>query len=414
MPEYAFAIDLYRTVGPEESWLYVQEYAAPAEIEEEAVRRRRGEVLASLPGVTGLPAERIKVRTRRRTPRGEQYRKVGEEGAFHTVLEDGLRLLVNFDDYLDTGLFLDHRLTRAAAAAGGRRAPLPESLRLHRNRDGVCGRGRRVEHCIGRHVPDVSGLGAAQPRAQHRGRRGAHARIHPGRLPGVAARRRARARALRPHLSRPADLLQLQAHAERARHRARPPRADRRLRAPARSAAGCSSSRPTPSASAWTRRSRERHAVRDISAATLPRDFERNPRIHRCFEIRAGLTVWRGNSFTGGRASGRVDGAYVPAEKTRKIILKKPPGGALVDRARAEQPENRESTRGPAGTAVGASFVLEYRSCSLVVQPARRRWLRSSAPPAPSASSSSAVSSRGASRSRSCACSPRRAPQARR
>ena len=30
----------------------------------------------------------------------------------------------------------------------------------------------------------------------------------------------------------------------------------------------------------------ERHAVRDVSAATLPRDFERNPRIHRCFEIR--------------------------------------------------------------------------------------------------------------------------------
>jgi 23S rRNA (guanine2445-N2)-methyltransferase / 23S rRNA (guanine2069-N7)-methyltransferase len=30
----------------------------------------------------------------------------------------------------------------------------------------------------------------------------------------------------------------------------------------------------------------ERHAIRDVSAATLPRDFERNPRIHRCFEIR--------------------------------------------------------------------------------------------------------------------------------
>ena len=30
----------------------------------------------------------------------------------------------------------------------------------------------------------------------------------------------------------------------------------------------------------------ERYAIGDISAATLPRDFERNPRIHRCFEIR--------------------------------------------------------------------------------------------------------------------------------
>ena len=123
MPEYAFAIDLYRTVEPEESWLYVQEYSAPAEIEEEAVRRRRGEVLASLPGVTGVPPGRIKVRTRRRTPRGEQYGKVEEEGRFHTVLEGGLRFLVNFDEYLDTGLFLDHRTTRARLrdAAAGRR-----------------------------------------------------------------------------------------------------------------------------------------------------------------------------------------------------------------------------------------------------------------------------------------------------
>jgi 23S rRNA (guanine2445-N2)-methyltransferase / 23S rRNA (guanine2069-N7)-methyltransferase len=123
MPEYAFAIDLYRVIEPEESWLYVQEYAAPAEIEREAVQRRRGEVLAGLPEVTGVPAERIRLRTRRRTRRGEQYQKLTGQGHFHTVLEGGLRLRVNFDDYLDTGLFLDHRITRARlrAAASGRR-----------------------------------------------------------------------------------------------------------------------------------------------------------------------------------------------------------------------------------------------------------------------------------------------------
>jgi 23S rRNA (guanine2445-N2)-methyltransferase / 23S rRNA (guanine2069-N7)-methyltransferase len=121
MPEYAFAIDLYRAIEPEETWLYVQEYAAPAEIEREAVQRRRGEVLASLAAVTGVSPERTRVRTRRRTRRGEQYLKVGGESRFHTVLEGGLRLHVNFDDYLDTGLFLDHRITRARlrAAAHG-------------------------------------------------------------------------------------------------------------------------------------------------------------------------------------------------------------------------------------------------------------------------------------------------------
>jgi 23S rRNA (guanine2445-N2)-methyltransferase / 23S rRNA (guanine2069-N7)-methyltransferase len=53
MPEYAFAIDAYRTLEPDAQWLYVQEYAAPAEIELDAVRKRRGEVLASLPQTTG-------------------------------------------------------------------------------------------------------------------------------------------------------------------------------------------------------------------------------------------------------------------------------------------------------------------------------------------------------------------------
>ncbi len=123
MPEYAFAIDLYRTLDPGEDWLYVQEYAAPAEIEAEAVRRRRGEVLATLPGVTAVPPERIRVRTRRRTPRGEQYGKLNERERFHVVEEGGLRFRVNFDDYLDTGLFLDQRLTRARLrlAAHGKR-----------------------------------------------------------------------------------------------------------------------------------------------------------------------------------------------------------------------------------------------------------------------------------------------------
>jgi len=113
MPEYAFAIDLYQTLEPEQSWLYVQEYAAPADIELEAVQRRRREALSTLTDVTGVPREQIRLRLRRRHKRGEQYAKLGEESRFHLVEEGGLRFEVNFDDYLDTGLFLDHRLTRA-------------------------------------------------------------------------------------------------------------------------------------------------------------------------------------------------------------------------------------------------------------------------------------------------------------
>jgi 23S rRNA (guanine2445-N2)-methyltransferase / 23S rRNA (guanine2069-N7)-methyltransferase len=110
MPEYSFAIDLY---GSAPRRAYVQEYAAPSTVAEERVRGRRAEALAVIPLALDLPREQIHVRVRRRSRGGEQYTKVAEEGEFHEVGEDGLRFLVNFTDYLDTGLFLDHRLTRA-------------------------------------------------------------------------------------------------------------------------------------------------------------------------------------------------------------------------------------------------------------------------------------------------------------
>jgi 23S rRNA (guanine2445-N2)-methyltransferase / 23S rRNA (guanine2069-N7)-methyltransferase len=112
MPEYSFAIDRYAAAGGDRVWLYVQEYAAPRTIDADSVQRRRNEALAALPGVTGIPAERIHLRQRRKTARGEQYEKVGDAAEFHLVQEGGLRFWVNFSDYLDTGLFLDHRLTR--------------------------------------------------------------------------------------------------------------------------------------------------------------------------------------------------------------------------------------------------------------------------------------------------------------
>lgn len=110
MPEYSFAVDLY---GNGERYAYVQEYAAPPTVPEERVRTRRAEVVAVLPEVLGLDPEQIWFRTRRRRKGLDQYTKVGSEQEFHEVAEGGLKFLVNFDDYLDTGLFLDHRPIRA-------------------------------------------------------------------------------------------------------------------------------------------------------------------------------------------------------------------------------------------------------------------------------------------------------------
>lgn len=124
MPEYALAIDLYTGAGPDEGrrWLYVQEYAPPASIDPAAARRRREEALSVLPEVTGVPFEDIRLRTRRRQKDG-QYERLQGEGEFHVVEEAGLKLRINLDAYLDTGLFLDHRVTRrmlGSRAAGKR------------------------------------------------------------------------------------------------------------------------------------------------------------------------------------------------------------------------------------------------------------------------------------------------------
>ena len=115
MPEYAFAIDLYRSdpAGSAGSWLYVQEYAPPATVEKDRARARREEAISVLPEVTGLPPEAIYWRTRRPQKGRSQYEAIAEVGERVVVEEGGLKFLVNFTDYLDTGLFLDHRKTRA-------------------------------------------------------------------------------------------------------------------------------------------------------------------------------------------------------------------------------------------------------------------------------------------------------------
>ncbi len=109
MPEYALAIDLYQGAA---RWAHVQEYAAPKSIDPDKASERLKEALSAIPGVLDIPAEQIFLKVRQRQKGSAQYERLAERGEFHEVQEDGLKLLVNFTDYLDTGLFLDHRLTR--------------------------------------------------------------------------------------------------------------------------------------------------------------------------------------------------------------------------------------------------------------------------------------------------------------
>lgn len=109
LPEYALAVDLYQG---ERLWVNVQEYEAPATVDPRAARRRLREALGVIPEVLEVPPEQVFFRVRRQQKGAAQYERLAETRRFHEVQEDGLRFLVNFEDYLDTGLFLDHRDTR--------------------------------------------------------------------------------------------------------------------------------------------------------------------------------------------------------------------------------------------------------------------------------------------------------------
>jgi 23S rRNA (guanine2445-N2)-methyltransferase / 23S rRNA (guanine2069-N7)-methyltransferase len=109
MPEYAFAIDLY---GRESRHVYVQEYAAPKTVNMESARERRREVLSVLPETLGVPLSHVHSRVRKLQKGADQYEKHSDAAERHAVRENGLKFWVNFRDYLDTGLFLDHRIMR--------------------------------------------------------------------------------------------------------------------------------------------------------------------------------------------------------------------------------------------------------------------------------------------------------------
>ncbi len=116
LPEYAAAIDVYAAEPDDALWLHVQEYAAPAEIPEAVTRRRLNELLAAAREVFALPKERIALKTRSIGKGGGKYGKFDQRGEFLVVREGAARLRVNLFDYLDTGLFLDHRPLRLQLA----------------------------------------------------------------------------------------------------------------------------------------------------------------------------------------------------------------------------------------------------------------------------------------------------------
>ena len=108
MPEYSAAIDIY-----EDKWINLAEYAAPDTIDPEAAERRLNELIYATERATGIDIENIYVKQRKEMKGKSQYGRLASSNRFNIVHENGLNILVNFQDYLDTGIFLDHRKIRA-------------------------------------------------------------------------------------------------------------------------------------------------------------------------------------------------------------------------------------------------------------------------------------------------------------
>ncbi len=106
MPEYSLAIDLYH------DWVHVQEYAAPKSIDPEKASARLFDALAAIPQALSIDKSRVVIKRRERQSGTKQYERQSAQGQFLEVSEGGVKLLVNLTDYLDTGLFLDHRPMR--------------------------------------------------------------------------------------------------------------------------------------------------------------------------------------------------------------------------------------------------------------------------------------------------------------
>jgi len=120
LPEYNMAVDLYHG---ERLFVHVQEYEAPGTVDPGDADRRFREAVAVIPGLLGIPREQLFTKVRKRQKGTGQYTRLATSGQMHEVGEGPCKLLVNFTDYLDTGLFLDHRPTRELLRllAGGKR-----------------------------------------------------------------------------------------------------------------------------------------------------------------------------------------------------------------------------------------------------------------------------------------------------
>jgi 23S rRNA (guanine2445-N2)-methyltransferase / 23S rRNA (guanine2069-N7)-methyltransferase len=280
MPEYAFAIDLY---GRGARQVYVQEYAPPKTVNQESARERRREALAVLPQVFSVPVSQVHSRVRKPQKGAAQYEKRESVAERHAVREGGLKFWVNFRDYLDTGLFLDHRIMRGMLRGWAKDA---DFLNL------FCYTGSASVYAAAGGARSTTGVDLSNTYLDW-----AHENLL---LNGFAGNNHELYRAdclqwLEEQQSQGPrfDLIFLDpptfSNSKRMEgvldvqrdHVGMIRRSLHLLRAPGRLVFSTNYSRFKLDADALADL-----AIEDLSAATIPKDFERHARIHRCFSIR--------------------------------------------------------------------------------------------------------------------------------
>lgn len=107
LPEFPFAIDVYDDV------IHAAEYKRRHGMTDEDHEEWLQECKKTISAITSVPEANIYMKVRqRKAGRQGQYEKFAEEKVEKIVSEAGLKFIINLTDYLDTGLFLDHRITR--------------------------------------------------------------------------------------------------------------------------------------------------------------------------------------------------------------------------------------------------------------------------------------------------------------
>jgi len=109
LPEFAMAIDVYDC---DARYVVVQEYEAPSTVNVAMADQRREAALAALPELLEVTPSRIFMKMRRQQEGSSQYTRQDDSRVLSILEENEGRFELNFSDYLDTGLFLDHRVLR--------------------------------------------------------------------------------------------------------------------------------------------------------------------------------------------------------------------------------------------------------------------------------------------------------------